>query len=71
MTIRTAEVPLHGSVSRYKKAGAGRGAAGEVGEQFCEFQAGSSFDLPNMAVLARARAGGAATPDTDKEHDYR
>ena len=70
-TVRTADVPLHGSVSRYKKAGAGRGTAGEGGEQFCEFQAGSSFDLPNMAVLARARAGGGATPDTDKEHDYR
>ena len=54
---RQAEVPLHGTAGRYRKnstksaAGARIPAATEQSQHFCEFQAGSSFDLPNIATL--------------------
>ena len=54
---RQAEVPLHGTAGRYRKnstksaVGARIPAQTDQSQHFCEFQAGSSFDLPNIATL--------------------
>jgi len=64
---RTADVPLHGTAGRYKKNKPRQHV--EKIDQFCEFQAGSSFDLPNIATLQRAHSQ-SNSPVYDEEHNY-
>jgi hypothetical protein len=55
---RPADIPLHGGPpatnSQYRKISRGGPSRLEMGDQFCEFQAAPSFDLPNMDILKRA-----------------
>ena len=75
---RQADIPLPGSAatnSRYRrlKPGGGHGGRAEAMDQFCEFQAAPSFDLPNMDVLKRAADGGKldlSRDSWDEEHKY-
>jgi len=56
---RPADIPLHGGPpatnSQYRKIISRGGPSRlEMGDQFCEFQAAPSFDLPNIDILKRA-----------------
>ncbi len=71
---RQADIPLPGTAaaaaaSRYRRAkAAGPGRPPEPVDQFCEFQAAPSFDLPNMATLKRAAAAeGGGKMDLSRE----
>ena len=73
---RVADVPLHGTVGRYKKNPTRSSAVSrhvsEKTDQFCEFQAGSSFDLPDLATLQRAAQSQSPEPwqQGGEEHKY-
>jgi len=75
---RQADIPLPGTAaaaaSRYRRAkAAGPGRPEPPVDQFCEFQAAPSFDLPNIATLKRAAAaadGGKMDLSWDEEHKY-
>jgi hypothetical protein len=55
---RPADIPLHGQPStinsQYRKMSRGGPSRLELGDQFCEFQAAPSFDLPTIDILKRA-----------------
>ncbi len=71
---RPADIPLHGppatNNSQYRKIiSRGGPSRVEMGDQFCEFQAAPSFDLPSMDILKRATATTASSGKSDVSRD--
>jgi hypothetical protein len=70
---RPADIPLHGQPStinsQYRKISRGGPSRLEMGDQFCEFQAAPSFDLPNMDILKRATITTASSVKSDVSRD--